>query len=945
VVEGSSTDDVVASIRAKISGAKNVPRTALYGLLRDYGLRTTVTMPVRLVTPDGIEYDAGKQQASQTGANKPISKQAGANIKKSQSLWLFTYFPTLSLFHLAMQNISFPDLSDSLIACLLTYFLACASHVKEDGSTEPVELVVSAVGPPNVFISHAWEGDFNDTVIRDFSVGVSYSFCYSLIFPTPTCSISSPRLFSTPSQSSASSTSTSSSKVAATVAWCKSSKLDPAAVYVWLDCWSLDQWSEVTGAVVEAGAIAPAVTEASVAEACVYAIRACGNTVCVGSPGFVTPFCLERLWCCVEVYVSVRVGAKCHFALPPSQQATFDQLVYQDLPKLLAKVTRGVDVRSAKTTSQQDKAMLFKWLKGGHKQWGIESCSDLRVVDRAIGSVLRSFLAQAARRIIETRGVGGVRVEELIANGKSKKYRERGEEEEGDQEEEGTEGAASSSSGGGGGGKIGDEEKAAKKEAALEDKRQLPIMKGYALLLEEHGRCGVGHGRGWSFKMSVIWYLKVLRLLERSSNKSNLKGGRTTVALLHVACLLKLQGKREEAITKYQRVALVLQDVLAKKESSGSGLARSLLGAVRCDIAVLLRDIGRFDDSIAEFKQGRRELNGQAVLSSGSGGLGGRYGMEGGVGNPFEMLKESTVVLDLVARGGDEGLLFESLMGMASVRVLQGQHEAALVLFEEALTEQETVLGTGHPSTINTVACISSLRKRLMVGGMSSLMSRNSGDDTLNTTLSHLEMTLRVYEVVFGVAHPHTVSVVLQVASMMQRLNRPKDALRCYARALAEYAADEAKVAEEIDARQRFLEDGTFQGVISNEKSEVRGGYLHPFGTDSGAGGTGVTDSGGGGNGDDDNASVASGFSIASSSSSAAGTHYDVFALHAARDTGGQYSPLDTAACVNNMVRKERGRKEKYRLLTGDEKECFAQAALLFLLSLDLVCCFFFCGC
>jgi hypothetical protein len=33
-------------------------------------------------------------------------------------------------------------------------------------------------------------------------------------------------------------------------------------------------------------------------------------------------------------------------------------------------------------------------------------------------------------------------------------------------------------------------------------------------------------------------------------------------------------------------------------------------------------------------------------------------------------------------------------------------------------------------------------------------------------------------------------------------------------------------------------------------------------------------------------------------------THYDWMTLHAARDTGGQYSPLDTAACVNNMAVK-----------------------------------------
>jgi hypothetical protein len=146
-------------------------------------------------------------------------------------------------------------------------------------------------------------------------------------------------------------------------------------------------------------------------------------------------------------------------------------------------------------------------------------------------------------------------------------------------------------------------------EALLTDKRQVPIMKGYALLLEEHGRCGVGHDRGWSFKMAVIWYLKVLRVYERSSDAShggkpsNKSFGRTIVSLLHVAYLLKLQGKREDAIVKFQRIALVFQDVLTKSQGlSGQGamqqhLARSLLGAVRCDIAVLMRDIGRQSSS------------------------------------------------------------------------------------------------------------------------------------------------------------------------------------------------------------------------------------------------------------------------------------------------------------------------------------------------------------
>lgn len=33
-----------------------------------------------------------------------------------------------------------------------------------------------------------------------------------------------------------------------------------------------------------------------------------------------------------------------------------------------------------------------------------------------------------------------------------------------------------------------------------------------------------------------------------------------------------------------------------------------------------------------------------------------------------------------------------------------------------------------------------------------------------------------------------------------------------------------------------------------------------------------------------------------------ASSHYDLMTLHAAKHTGGQYSPLDTAACVNNMA-------------------------------------------
>ena len=48
---------------------------------------------------------------------------------------------------------------------------------------------------------------------------------------------------------------------------------------------------------------------------------------------------------------------------------------------------------------------------------------------------------------------------------------------------------------------------------------------------------------------------------------------------------------------------------------------------------------------------------------------------------------------------------------------------------------------------------------------------------------------------------------------------------------------------------------------------------------------------------------------------------YDVVSLHSARETGGQYSPLDTAACVNNMAVEFR----KLGLL-GEAAESFARA-------------------
>ena len=136
-----------------------------------------------------------------------------------------------------------------------------------------VEVVVAATGQPNLFLSHAWSGSFHDSI-------------------------------------------------AACVAWCGQQQpepLNPAAVYVWMDAFCLDQWTEVTGAVgnvvvgnssgngnssSSSGASALAGTangssggagsstfharlanESSIVEGFVFAVRACGSTVCVASPG------------------------------------------------------------------------------------------------------------------------------------------------------------------------------------------------------------------------------------------------------------------------------------------------------------------------------------------------------------------------------------------------------------------------------------------------------------------------------------------------------------------------------------------------------------------------------------------------------------------------------------------------------------------------------------
>jgi hypothetical protein len=57
-------------------------------------------------------------------------------------------------------------------------------------------MCVAAVGPPNVYLSHAWSAPFVETV-------------------------------------------------AAAVSWCKQAGLVPSAVFVWFDAFCLDQWSEL----------------------------------------------------------------------------------------------------------------------------------------------------------------------------------------------------------------------------------------------------------------------------------------------------------------------------------------------------------------------------------------------------------------------------------------------------------------------------------------------------------------------------------------------------------------------------------------------------------------------------------------------------------------------------------------------------------------------------
>ena len=218
----------------------------------------------------------------------------------------------------------------------------------------------------------------------------------------------------------------------------------------------LDQWTEITAAV--GGA-----SEQSVVEAFVFAIRACGNTVCVASPGFDSPYALGRLWCAAEVYVSVCVGAQCFFSLPGRERPAFDELVYEELPSLVRRVVHGADVREAETSESADKAMLLKWLRSGQRQWGLEASKDLSFVNRAVASALRAFLIQATRRVMAARRVGG-----------------------GGAETPG--GAAEGAQEARSGGAVG--------TSGNDNPADLPIMRGYAMLLEEQGRNGVGGARG-----------------------------------------------------------------------------------------------------------------------------------------------------------------------------------------------------------------------------------------------------------------------------------------------------------------------------------------------------------------------------------------------------------------------------------------------------------------
>ena len=62
---------------------------------------------------------------------------------------------------------------------------------------------------------------------------------------------------------------------------------------------------------------------------------------------------------------------------------------------------------------------------------------------------------------------------------------------------------------------------------------------------------------------------------------------------------------------------------------------------------------------------------------------------------------------------------------------------------------------------------------------------------------------------------------------MLARQQRPRDSLRTYARALAEYARDETAVNDEKEARRRFMQDGSFVNVAVPEVGRLAMNSAH----------------------------------------------------------------------------------------------------------------------